>query len=216
MIFNLDQQPSIGHEFIRQLRDINIQSDPERFRKNLRRIGQILGYEISRTLKYTEVEVETPLGLASCHELSDPVVLATVLRAGLPLHEGLLHYFGSAENAFVASYRRHHKDGSFEIAMEYATFPDVTGKVLILADSMIATGSSIEHAMTALMTKGQPKIMHIVSAIASSEGLDRLVRIYPNCHIWTGAIDDELTAKSYIVPGLGDAGDLAYGKKSQE
>lgn len=216
MIFNLSKQPSIGLDFIRQLRDVNVQHDSERFRRNLKRIAQILAYEISRTLNYETNEVETPLGVAEGHHVTDKLVLAAILRAGLPMHEGLLHYFGEAENAFIASYRRHHKDGTFEIAMEYATFPDVTGKVLILADAMIATGSSIEKAIEALIEKGEPAKIHVVSAIASTQGLDRLERLFPDCDIWTGAVDEELTAKSYIVPGLGDAGDLAYGEKNQD
>ncbi len=216
MIFNLSDKPSIAQDFIRQLRDHKVQADPARFRRNLRRIGQVLAYEISQMLDYAEVEVETPLGTARCSRLENKLVLATILRAGLPLHDGLLSFFGDAENAFIASYRRHHKDGTFEIAMEYATFPSVKGKTLVLADAMIATGSSIEHAYEAISAEEKPISLHVVSAIASSQGVDRLKRIYPNCFIWTGAIDDELTAKSYIVPGLGDAGDLAYGLKGQD
>ena len=216
MIFNLSDHQSIGLDFVRQLRDVNVQNDAERFRRNLIRLAQILAYEISRTMNYQPEEIETPLGMADCQRVSDKIVLAVILRAGLPMHEGLLNYFGEAENAFIASYRRHHKDGTFEIAMEYATFPDVTNKVLILADAMIATGSSIEKSIEVLVDAGAPKVIHIVSAISSSQGVDRLTRLFPDCHIWTGAIDDELTAKSYIVPGLGDAGDLAYGVKGQE
>jgi len=216
MIHNLSKDSSIAHEFLRQLRDVNVQNDPTRFRHNLHRIGQIIAYELSKSLSYDEVEVETPMGEATCARLTDKIVLAAILRAGLPLHEGLLSYFGNAENAFIASYRRHHKDGTFEIAMEYATFPPVTNKTLILADAMIATGSSIENAYEALSEDGEPDKFHVVCAIASSQGIDRLSRIYPKAQIWTAAIDDELTAKSYIVPGLGDAGDLAYGLKQQD
>ncbi len=216
MIFNLSQQHSIGLDYIRQLRDIQVQQDSERFRRNLHRIGQILGYELSKTLDYNTEEVETPMGSAIAKRVANQIILATVLRAGLPVHQGLLSYFGDAENAFIASYRRHHKDGTFEIAMEYATFPKVDGKTVILSDAMIATGSSIEKALEVLIDNGQPAQIHIVSAISSSQGINRLGRIYPSCEIWTGAIDEELTAKSYIVPGLGDAGDLAYGAKDQD
>ncbi len=216
MIFNLSDKPSIAHEFIHQMRDVEQQHDAARFRNNLRRIGQVLAYEISKKLNYDEVEVETPLGVANCATLKDQLVLATILRAGLPIHDGLLSYFGNAQNAFIASYRRHHKDGTFEIAMEYATFPKIKNKVLILADAMIATGSSIEKAYEVLTDDGHPESIHIVCAIASNQGIDRLRRIYPGAKIWTGAIDDELTAKSYVVPGLGDAGDLAYGMKGQD
>ena len=216
MIFNLSQHDSIGQVFLRQLRDVQIQTDSERFRHNLYKLGFILGYELSKTLTYNDVNVDTPMGSAACRELKEPVVLAGILRAGLPMHQGLLSIFGNAENAFVAAYRRHHKDGTFEIAMEYATFPSTAGKTLILADAMIATGSSIESALEVLLDDEEPASIHVVSAISSAQGLDRLIRIYPQCHIWTGGVDDELTARSYIVPGLGDAGDLAYGAKSQE
>lgn len=216
MIFNLSEKPSIAHEFVRQLRDVNVQKDPERFRRNLTRIGEVLGYELSRTLEFRDEEVETPLGVAHCSRLSDKIILATILRAGLPLHSGLLNYFGEAQNAFIASYRKHHKDGTFEIAMEYATYPKVSGKVLIVADAMVATGSSIEKTLDVLIDDGTPKSIHIVSAISSNQAIERLQRLIPNCHFWTGAIDDELTARSYIVPGLGDAGDLSYGEKEQD
>lgn len=216
MIHNLSNTPSIVGDFLRQLRDVHVQRDAMRFRQNLRRIGQVMAYEISKSLDYETTEVETPLGVAQSTRIANPIVLATILRAGLPLHEGLLQYYSAAENAFIASYRKHHKDGTFEIAMEYATFPPVENKILILSDAMIATGSSIEHAYQALAENGAPKAFHIVSAIASNQGISRLTRLYPEAHIWTAAIDDELTAKSYIVPGLGDAGDLAYGMKSQD
>lgn len=216
MIHNLSTQPSIVGDFVRQLRDVSIQRDAMRFRQNLRRIGQIMAYEISKSMDFSLENVETPLGIASGSRISERIVLATILRAGLPLHEGLLQYFSAAENAFIASYRKHHKDGTFEIAMEYATFPPVVGKTLILTDSMIATGSSIEHAITTLEADGPAKKLHIVSVLASQQGVNRLSRLYPHAHIWTAAIDDELTAKSYIVPGLGDAGDLAYGSKNQD
>lgn len=216
MLFNLSEKPSIADDFIRQLRDETIQQDAERFRNNLIRLSEILAYELSKKLQYESVEVTTPMGVATCRQLKDKMVLAPILRAGLPMHTGVLRYFGQAENAFIASYRRHHKDGTFEIQNEYATFPDLTDKVLVIIDAMLATGSSIEQAYERLTEDSIPSQTHILSAVAAMQGIERLQRIYPHIHIWTAAIDEELTAKSYIVPGLGDAGDLAYGPKNQE
>ncbi len=216
MIFNLSEHHSIANRFIAQIRDVNIQQDRQRFRRNLERLGEILAYEISKTLPYKAGQVETPLGIATANLSSDKIVLATILRAGLPMHQGLLNYFDDADNAFVSAYRLHHKDGTFEINIGYVSCPNLDDKVLIIADPMLATGASMNLAIKGLLEYGQPNSIHIVIAIASSYGLQFIRRKQPKAHIWMGALDEELTAKSYIVPGLGDAGDLAFGKKLQE
>jgi len=216
MIVNLSEQSSVVHHFIAELRNVNVQKDRWRFRHNLERLGEVMAYEISKTLSYSSLQVETPLGIANSHKVSQPVVLGTILRAGLPLHQGLLRYFDEADNAFISAYRRHHKDGSFEINIEYISCPNLTDTILILADPMLATGASMALAIKELEEFGQPAELHIVTAIASVYGLDFIRRKYPNAHIWMGALDEELTARSYIVPGLGDAGDLSYGSKLQE
>ncbi len=215
MVVNLSEKNSLANRFVAELRDVHIQKDRMRFRRNLERLGEVMAYEISRKLNYHEQEVETPLGLAKANFTSDRIVLATILRAGIPLHQGLLNYFDDAENAFISAYRRHHKDGSFEIALEYVSCPDLNDAVLILCDPMLATGASIEVAAQALKRSGTPSQVHIVTAIASRQGIEFVRRTLPKAHIWAGAVDEELTAKSYIVPGLGDAGDLAYGPKLQ-
>lgn len=216
MTFNLSDTPSVGGRFVAEIRDVNIQNDRMRFRRNLERIGEILGYEISKTLKYETREVETPLGIATAQYPTQRIVLGTILRAGLPLHQGLLNVFDDAQNAFVSAYRMHHKDGTFEINLEYISCPDLTDSVLILADPMLATGASIDITIRELKNYGEPAQIHIATAIASKDGLNYIKRLYPKASIWMGALDEELTAKSYIVPGLGDAGDLAYGSKVQE
>lgn len=216
MIFKLTEHKTVGNTFIAELRNVQVQSDRMRFRRNLERIGEILAYEISRTLTYEEQEVETPLGIAKTQLSTDKIVLGTILRAGLPLHQGLLNVFDQADNAFISAYRKHHKDGSFEIKMEYVSCPDLTGSVLILADPMLATGASMAIAIEGLAEYGTPKAIHVVTAIASETGIKHIRRLYPKAHIWVGDIDEELTAKSYIVPGLGDAGDLCYGEKLQD
>jgi uracil phosphoribosyltransferase len=211
---NLSDKNSIIHQFIGELRDVEIQKDSMRFRRNLERIGEIFAYEISKTLPYIEKEITTPLGIANMPQLEDQPVIATILRAGLPVHQGLLNYFDRAENAFVSAYRKHHKDNSFEIKIEYLSSPDLNDKTLILCDPMLATGQSMFLAYKALLKMGTPKHIHIIGVIASAEGVNYVKANFPeNTTIWLGAVDDELTAKSYIVPGLGDAGDLAYGKK---
>ncbi|MBI1228246.1 MAG: uracil phosphoribosyltransferase [Bacteroidetes bacterium] len=215
MIYNLSENNSIANRFIAELRDISVQNDRMRFRRNLERLGEVMAYEISQKLKYHPKEVETPLGIAKVNLHSERIVLATILRAGMPMHQGLLNWFDDAENAFVSAYRRHHKDGTFEIALEYVSCPDLNDCVLILSDPMLATGASIEIAVEALQRFGQPAQIHVATAIASRQGLEHLRRTMPAAKVWAGAIDDELTAKSYIVPGLGDAGDLAYGPKVQ-
>lgn len=216
MGFKLNDHNTIANRFIAELRDVNIQKDSMRFRRNLERIGEVLAYEISKTFQYREIEVETPLGVAKAMVPDQPIVLATILRAGLPLHRGLHNYFDNAANAFISAYRKVHKDGSFEIKLEYVSCPKLDNSTLIIADAMLATGASMALAIKSLMEFGVSKEIHIVTAVASTYGLDYIKRIFPKARIWMGVLDDELTAKSYIVPGLGDAGDLSYGPKVQE
>jgi uracil phosphoribosyltransferase len=214
MVHILGKSNSIFNNYIAEIRDSEIQKDSMRFRRNLERIGEVLAYEISKTLTYESREIITPLGVTQVPVIKQQPVIATILRAGLPLHNGVLNYFDRAENAFVSAYRRHHKDGSFDIHVEYLSAPDLTGKDLILCDPMLATGSSMVLAYKALISKGKPRHTHIVSVIASTEGVEFVKKQLPeNVTIWTGAVDEELTVQSYIVPGLGDAGDLAYGNK---
>lgn len=215
MVHILQHQQSVANVFIAELRDEIIQKDPLRFRRNLERLGEILAYEISKMLDYKDAEVVTPLGIAETRLPAEQPVIATILRAGLPLHQGMLNFFDRAENCFISAYRKHHKDGSFDIKVEYLSSPSLTDKVLILCDPMLATGQSMYLAYKAIAAShGKPKQLHIVSAIASREGLEYTRSHFPDTtRIWLGAVDDELTAKSYIVPGLGDAGDLAFGEK---
>jgi len=194
---------------------MNIQQDRMRFRHNLERIAEIAAYEISKVLPFVEIEVETPLGTATSKVLKDQPVLATILRAGLPMHNGLLNYFDKADNAFVAAYRKHEKDGTFEISLEYMSCPDLEGRILVISDPMLATGASLVKTIHILKEEGPPKEIHVVCAIACTVGIEYVKREDPSVTIWCGDIDEELTAKGYIVPGLGDAGDLAYGSKSQ-
>ena len=199
-----------------ELRDVNIQKDPMRFRLNLDRIGEIMAYEISKQLRYKEVDVQTPLGVSKCHDIDEQVVLATILRAGLPLHHGFLNFFDHAENAFVSAYRRYKEKGdSFDVLVEYLASPSIEGKTLVLVDPMLATGSSMELAYRAMLRKGTPARIHVASVIASRQSVDYICSHLPEdkTTVWIGAIDDEVNAHSYIVPGLGDAGDLAYGEK---
>lgn len=212
----LSQKQSIFNQFIAEVRSELIQRDSLRFRRNLERMGEIIAYEISQKLKYEENDIETPLGIARVPVLCEKPVLATVLRAGIPLHQGLLNIFDTAENAFIAAYRKYHKDGSFDIKFEYCSSPVINDKVLILSDAMMATGSSIELAYNAMIERGKPRHTHIVSVIASNEAIEYIIKHLPEDKItlWLGAVDNELTAKGYIVPGLGDAGDLAYGGKN--
>lgn len=215
MVHILSEQNSIFNQFVAELRDITIQKDSMRFRRNLERMGEIMSYEISKTLDYQKKETTTPLGVAETSHLVSQPVIATILRAGLPMHIGVLNYFDKAQNAFISAYRRHHKDNTFDIHVEYVSSPSLDDKVLILCDPMIATGASIVLAYKAILAKGTPKHVHIISAISSKEGVDFVKANMPtkNFTIWCGAIDEELTAHSYIVPGLGDAGDLAFGEK---
>ena len=184
-----------------------------RFRRNLERIGEILAYEISKTLDYHVVATETSLGVSDESVPAQRIVLATILRAGLPFHQGMLNYFDHADNAFISAFRRNHKDGSFTIQLDYVSAPRLDGCVLILADPMLATGASINIALKELTRFGTPAAVHVAAIIASTAGVEAVEKAHPNARIWAGAIDEELTAKSYIVPGLGDAGDLAYGEK---
>lgn len=215
MIRELGKQNSIFNTFLAQMRDVKVQKDSMRFRRNLERVGEIFAYEISKELKYEEAQVQTPLGIADMQLCTDKIVLAVILRAGLPLHQGLLNYFDDAENAFIAAYRKYGKNNKFSIQFEYVTCPSIDKKVLILVDPMMATGASMELAYRALLEKGTPSHTHIVAPIASRDGVDYLKRNMPmkSVTLWLGAVDEELTVKSYIVPGLGDAGDLAYGEK---
>lgn len=215
IITNLGDSNSVLNQFIAEIRDKDIQKNQMRFRRNLERIGEIFAYEISKKLNYRPAEVTTPLGIAGCNMPSDEIVLATILRAGLPLHNGFLNYFDHAQNAFIAAYRKYGKDNKFDINLEYCTCPSIEGKVLILIDTMLATGASLALAYQKLLENGTPEAVHLACPIASRDGVEYLSKNMPhrNVYLWVGAVDEELTNKSYIVPGLGDAGDLAYGDK---
>lgn len=215
MLNNLEKNNSLLNQFVAELRDKNIQQDRLRFRRNLERIGEIFAYEISKTLDYNEKEITTPLGVKRVMLPQRQPVLATILRAGLPLHNGLLNYFDGAGNAFVSAYRKYESKTEFDIHMEYVSSPDISDHTLILSDPMLATASSIVLSYRALLRKGQPRHTHIVTIVASSQGVEKVQEALKDepVTLWTGAIDDELTDKAYIVPGLGDAGDLAYGGK---
>lgn len=214
-VINFGEQNSLVSQYMRELRSVEIQKDRMRFRANLRRIGQIMAYEISKRLNYDTVETITPLGPAQSHIIAEQVVLGTILRAGLPFHEGFLDYFDDAENAFVSAYRKYkEKNDEFDIHIEYIASPRIDDKTLILVDPMLATGSSMELAYQALLTKGHPARIHVASIIASKQAVDFIENNFPeNTTIWIGDIDPEINSHSYIVPGLGDAGDLAFGEK---
>jgi uracil phosphoribosyltransferase len=214
MVKIIGNQNSVFNQFIAEIRDETIQKDSMRFRRNIERMGEIIAYEISKTFAYENCEITTPLGIANVSLSKQRPVIATILRAGLPLHQGVLNYFDKAENAFISAYRKHHKNGTFDIQVEYLASPDIEGKELILCDPMLASGASIVLTYNALLMRGKPKHTHIVCLIASTEGVEYARKQLPeNVTIWCGAIDEELTAQAYIVPGLGDAGDLAFGKK---
>ncbi len=215
MINVLETNNSIANNFLAELRDVKIQKDSMRFRKNLERLGEIMAYEISKTLPFQEQEIISPLGSVNSFLLNKKVVLATIMRAGLAFHQGFLNYFDRAESAFISAYRKYEKDGSFEIQLDYISSPDLTDKILILVDPMIATGNSVMLSLKGLRSAyGEPSKIHIASIISSTIGIDFLkTRLPIDVDIWTMAVDLELTAQSYIVPGLGDAGDLAYGEK---
>ena len=214
-VINLGAKNSILNKFVAQMRDKKIQKDSMRFRRNLERLGEIFAYEISQTLEASEKPVTTPLGIANIPLYDEKVVVATILRAGLPLHQGILNYFDDAQNAFVAAYRKYDKGEGFHINIEYASTPDLTDKTLILADTMLATGASLEIAYRKLCEEGEPRHTHLVCPIASAYAVEYLQKHLPadEVTLWVATIDEELTSHSYIVPGLGDAGDLAYGIK---
>lgn len=213
-VINLGKENSILNNFMAQMRDKDIQKDRMRFRRNLERIGEIFAYEISKTLDYSVKKVVTPLGIADVPTLDTPTVAATILRAGLPLHQGILNSLENSQSAFVAAYRKYDRGDSFHINIEYSSSPQLDGKVLILADTMLATGASLELAYNRLCEDGKPAYTHIVCPLASSDAVEHLMKTMGNdITLWVAAIDEELTSRSYIVPGLGDAGDLAYGDK---
>lgn len=215
-IINLDKTPSLLNRYVRELRDIDIQKDSMRFRRNLERIGEVMAYEISKRLAYEMEEIVTPLGKLTMRQPSDKIILATILRAGLPFHHGFLNYFDGAENAFVSAYRRYREKGDkFDVLVEYLASPDLEGKTLIIVDPMLATGSSMELGYQALLHNGTPAKIHVASIIASQQAVDYVSKVMPQdkTTIWTAAIDPEINSHSYIIPGLGDAGDLAFGEK---
>jgi len=215
MIYNLSESQSIVSQWMSEIRDLSIQVDRMRFRRNLERIGEVAALEISKELEYEDCLIQTPMGEKEVSKLKAYPVLATILRAGLPMHQGLLEVFDQSDCGFIAAFRKHHRDGSFEISAEYFTCPPLTNRVLIVADPMLATGASLVVALQGLLKYGQPTKIHIVTAIACTQGIEAVLRHFPDVDIWAGDIDDELTAKGYIVPGLGDAGDLAFGSKEQ-
>jgi len=215
MIINLSDQHSLVSNWVGEIRNVNVQQDRMRFRRNLERIGEVAAYEISKVLPFVEQEIQTPLGIAVHKVLKEQPVLATILRAGLPLHQGILNYFDQADNAFISAYRKHNKDGSFQISLDYVSCPELEDRVIIISDPMLATGASLVKTIHFLREEGRPREIHIVAAIACTVGIEYVKREEPKVTIWCGDIDDELTAKGYIVPGLGDAGDLAFGTKIQ-
>jgi uracil phosphoribosyltransferase len=216
MVIDLSKKNSLLNHWVAELRDVHVQNDRMRFRRNIERIGEVAAYELSKTLQFKSVEVTTPLGIASTQLLTEQPVLATILRAGLPLHQGMLNYFDKADNAFISAYRKHHPDGSFEISLEYLSCPNLNGRVLILCDPMLATGASLVETIQAIQKTYTPAQIHIVVTIASQKGIEHVEKeLGADTPIWCAAIDPILNDKSYIVPGLGDAGDLAFGTKMQ-
>lgn len=218
-IHNLSKEPSILNTFISEIRDISVQNDRMRFRRNIERIGEILSYELSKSLRYKSDSIKTPLGTHTSELPQDAIVLCSILRAGIPLHNGLLNYFDKADNAFISAYRKHDASdlNSFKIEVEYLACPKLEGKTLILADPMLATGQSIVSTLKALKPFGAPKRIHLVSIVGAKPGVEYVSEyVSEDVNLWIGTIDDKLNSQSYIVPGLGDAGDLAYGKKLQK
>lgn len=214
-IYNFDEQPSLVSQYMAELRDVTVQKDMLRFRRNLERIGEIMAYEISKTIQYKKTEIPTPLAPANCHIIDEKLVLATIFRAGIPFHKGFLDYFDHAQNAFVSAYRKYKEKENFDVFIEYIASPSIEGKTLIIADPMLATGASMELSYRALLTKGTPANIHVASVIASKVAIEYIEKTFPadKTTIWVGAIDEQINSHSYIVPGLGDAGDLAYGIK---
>lgn len=215
MVINLSAEHSLVSDWVCELRDTAVQSDRMRFRRNLERIAEVAAYEISKQLPSVEKSIATPLAPTTERVLATQPVIGTILRAGLPMHNGLLNYFDRADNAFLSAYRKHHEDGSFEICLEYMSCADLNNRILILCDPMLATGASLVKSAEHLKAAGEYKSLHIVCAIACTEGIAFVQNALPNATIWCGAIDNQLTDKGYIVPGLGDAGDLAFGEKIQ-
>lgn len=215
MVINLSENHSLISNWVSELRDTEIQTDRMRFRRNLERIAEVAGYEISKKMPFELKEITTPLGTSTSKVLKEQPVLATILRAGLAMHNGLLSYFDRADNAFISAYRKHHPDGSFEIRLEYMSCPDIEERIIIVSDPMLATGASLVKSIEFLKQEGNFKELHIVCAIACTVGIEYVLRAHPKAIIWCGDIDDEITGKGYIVPGLGDAGDLAFGAKLQ-
>jgi uracil phosphoribosyltransferase len=215
-VINLSEHNSVLNQFLREIRDVNIQKDSLRFRHNIERIGEVMAIELSKTLTYEQTDVQTPLGVAPVNTVADQIVLATILRAGLPLHQGFLNIFDHAENAFLSAYRRVNEKGELEIVAEYLAAPSIEGKTLIVADPMLATGMSMEVGYLALLKHGTPKHTHLCCTIATPKSIDYLRKALndsPDVTVWCAAIDPILNDKKYIVPGLGDAGDLCYGTK---
>lgn len=213
-IINLSERPSVLNQFLKELRSTAIQHDSMRFRRNLERIGELTAYEMSKQLTYTTEDIQTPLAATSVQTIAEPLVISTILRAGLPFHQGFLNYFDHAENAFVSAYRQYTSETTFDIHTEYIASPDLTGKILLICDPMLATGSSMETAYKALLAKGAPQKIHLASVIATEKAIAYLESVMPkDAILWTAAIDPILNEHAYIVPGLGDAGDLAFGEK---
>ena len=215
IIHQFDQTNSVLNTFISEIRDVEIQKDSMRFRRNIERIGEVLAYELSKSLHYEETEVKTPFGTKKSFLCSDNLVLCSVLRAGLPLHHGILSYFDGAENAFISAYRHHpNNDDAFEVIVKYFAAPALDDKILVLTDPMLATGKTLENVLDALKSHGTPKQIHIISVIGSKSGVEKVEKVFPNdTQLWIAAVDEHLTSKGYIIPGLGDAGDLSYGVK---
>ena len=215
MVVNLSDKPGIIHQYLAEIRDVSVQNDRLRFRHNLQRIAEVAGIEISHLLPWKKETITTPLAKATVSVLEEQPLIANILRAGLPMHQGLLHIFDHADSAFISAYRKHDKQGKFIIELEYVSCPSIHDRMLIVADPMLATGSSIALTIKALKRLGEPRSLHIVCAIAAEVGIAKVESELPEATIWAGAIDPELNDKAYIVPGLGDAGDLAYGQKIQ-
>lgn len=215
MVINLGERHGLVSNWVGELRSTEMQTDRMRFRRNLERIAEVAAYEISQQLEWEEIEIQTPLGTATSKRLKEQPVLATILRAGLPMHNGMLNYFDRADNAFISAYRKHRHDGTFDISLEYMSCPPLEGRVVIITDPMLATGASLVKTIHFMKNDGAPSHIHVVTAIACTVGIEYVQMEQPEVKIWCGEIDDELTAKGYIVPGLGDAGDLAFGSKMQ-
>lgn len=214
-VIDFSKTPSLVSQYMAELRDVNVQKDMLRFRRNLERPGEIMAYEISKTIEYETVDIPTPLDVAKCQIIKEQLVLATIFRAGIPFHKGFLDFFDHAQNAFVSAYRKYREKENFDVFIEYIASPRIDGKTVIIADPMLATGASMELSYKALLTKGNPARIHVASVIASQAAIDYVRRTFPadKTTVWVGAVDDKINAHSYIVPGLGDAGDLAYGVK---